>query len=159
MYHTNKICRFVSQCCGDGGTHAGSRQSDNFQIGKQMVNRFMRTALLAAGISAMLTGCSGMKVWPFGGDKTDELTGQPKNSTEYQCEGGKKFYVRMLDHGKTAWVILPLREVALPSVVSASGARYSNGITTLDTKGNEATLQDGPDNSYKACKAAVKTEK
>lgn len=132
---------------------------DNVQIGKQMVNRFMRTALLVASISGMLAGCSGMKIWPFGGEKTDELTGQPANSTEYQCEGGKKFYVRMLDHGKTAWVILPLREVALPSVVSASGARYSNGITTLNTKGNEATLEDGTDNTYKACKTTTKTAK
>ena len=119
----------------------------------------MRTALLVAGISALLAGCSGMKVWPFGSEKTDELTGQPANSTEYQCEGGKKFYVRMLDHGKTAWVILPLREVALSSVVSASGARYSNGITTLNTKGNEATLEDGADNTYKACKTTTKTPK
>jgi membrane-bound inhibitor of C-type lysozyme len=125
----------------------------------QMVNGFMRTGMLVVGISTMLAGCSGMKVWPFGGDKTDELTGQPPNSTEYQCEGGKKFYVRMLDHGKTAWVILPLREVALAGEVSASGARYSNGITTLNTKGAEATLEDGPDNTYKACKATTKTTK
>lgn len=94
-----------------------------------------------------------MRLWPFGKEKESLREGQPPNSTEYQCEGGKRFYVRMLDNGATAWVILPLREVALAKE-SGSGMRYSNGISTLHIKGDEAMLEDGPDNTYKACKAA-----
>ncbi|HEX5538507.1 MAG TPA: MliC family protein [Methylophilaceae bacterium] len=124
-----------------------------------MGKRFMRSAGLAVGLSMVLSACSSIKLWPFGEDKPVEQAGQPANATEYQCEGGKKFYVRMLDQGKTAWLILPLREVALPAVAAGSGGRYSNGITTLNTKGNEATLEDGQDNSYKACKATAKAAK
>lgn len=103
-----------------------------------------------------LSGCGSMQLWPFGEDQQDETAGQPANSTEYECEGGRKFYVRMLDKGNTAWLILPLREVALSRVESASGERYSNGISTLSLKGNEAMLEDGPDNVYKSCKRPEK---
>lgn len=123
----------------------------------------VRSTLLLAGMAALLTGCGGwknMKVWPFGEDENLERAGQPPNSTEYRCEGGKKFYVRMLDKGNTAWLILPLREVALAKVESASGERYSNRISTLHLKGDEAMLEDGPDNPYKSCKIPGKpTEK
>lgn len=111
---------------------------------------------LAAGVALMLAGCSSMKVWPFDDDKP-HLTGQPANSTEFMCEGGKHFYVRYMDNGNTAWVIYPDREVALSK--EASGSRYSNGVAVLEIKGNEATLNDGPGVSYTGCKTPAATSK
>jgi membrane-bound inhibitor of C-type lysozyme len=106
--------------------------------------------------SLMLGACSSMsmdKVWPFG---KEEGPGQPKrlaNATEYQCEGGKRFHVRMEDGSNTAWLIFPDREVALAKQASAS--RYSNGVAVLDINGAEATLKDGAA-AFSGCKAAGK---
>lgn len=79
---------------------------------------------------------------------------KPPNSTEYQCNGGKRFYVRYLDNGAAAWLIYPDREVRLDKVNSTAGARYSNGIAMLEINGNEATLADGPAIAYTGCKSA-----
>lgn len=111
--------------------------------------------LMATGL---LSACSSMdmrmdKVWPF----KDEGPGQPKRlagATEYQCEGGKRFYVRLADNGNTAWLIYPDREVALAK--QASATRYSNGVATLEINGAEATLKEGPTIAYNGCKAAGK---
>ena len=81
----------------------------------------------------------------------------PANSTEYVCDKGRKFYVRLIDSGASAWLILPEREVSLAKVASANG-RYSNGITTLEIDGTNATLDDGPANLFKGCKVPGKEE-
>ena len=117
-----------------------------------MGNRFIRAALLApVCLSLLLAGCGGVNVWPFGGEK--ERSRAPSNATEYQCIGGKRFYVRYLDNGGAVWLIYPDREVRLDKV-AAAGTRYSNGIAVLDINGNEATLADGPTISFAGCKAA-----
>ena len=116
-----------------------------------MKNGFINTAFLAPlGLVLLLAGCGGGKLWPFGEDKPQGRSNAPANSTEYQCNGGKKFYVRMLDSGNTAWLILPDREVSLAK--TASG-RYSNGISTLSINGNEATLEVSATVSLTDCKA------
>lgn len=121
-----------------------------------MGNKFV-TALLFAAMGISLSACSSMsvdKVWPFG-DKSSP--NQPKrfaNATEYQCEGGKRFYVRYADNGNTAWLIYPDREVALAKETSAT--RYTNGIAVLEIKGAEASLNDGPTVAYTGCKSAGK---
>lgn len=122
-----------------------------------MGNRFIRAALLAsAGLSLLLSGCGSVNVnlWPFGGEGAQERPMTPPNSTEFQCNGGKRFYVRYLDNGAAAWLIYPDREVRLDKVNSTAGVRYSNGIAMLEINGNEATLTDGPAISYTGCKAA-----
>ena len=73
----------------------------------------------------------------------------PPNATEYQCDGGKRFYLRFLDNGATAWLIFPDREVGLPK--TAKGTDYSNGVAVLEINGNEARLTDG-NISYSGCK-------
>ena len=101
--------------------------------------------LLALGLSA----CSSMSnVWPFGDKPVPNQPRRLANSTEYQCEGGKHFYVRFADNGNTAWLIYPDHEVAL----AKSGTHYSNGVAALDINGAEATLNDGPTIAYKGCK-------
>lgn len=100
------------------------------------------------GACLMLAAC-GM----FGKEKE---TGQPKrlmNATEYQCEGGGRFHVRMEDKGNTAWLLYPDREIALAK--QESSTRYSNGVVLLEIKGTEATLQDGT-TTFNGCKAAGK---
>ena len=57
--------------------------------------------------------------------------------------GGKRFYVRDLENGAAAWLILPDRQVRLDKMTGA-GTRYSNGIAVLEINGNEATLNDAP---------------
>jgi membrane-bound inhibitor of C-type lysozyme len=119
-----------------------------------MGNRFTcwtSTALACLGL--LMTGCGSVNLWPFGSDTAPERSRAPANATEYQCDAGKRFYVRYLDGG-AAWVILPEREIRLDKVAAASGTRYSNGSATLEVNGNEAALTDAPAISFTGCKRA-----
>ena len=111
----------------------------------------------ALAMSLLLGGCGGMpsmpNIWPFA-DSGKERSRVPRGATVYACDNARTLYVRYVDDGKAAWVILPDREFRLNPVISASGARYSNGIGTLDTKGEEATLSDGATVTHANCKAA-----
>lgn len=63
---------------------------------------------------------------------------------EYNCNEGIPLIARFENEGDQSWVYFShdsLPEVRLEQVVSASGARYSNGYYTLDTKGDEAVLR------------------
>lgn len=113
------------------------------------------TRLAAPALLALLsTGCSEVKVWPFD-SSTASRSGAPANATEYQCNGGKRFYVRMMDNGSTAWVILPDREVGLSKSPTGSGTRYTNSIAVLEINSTETTLNDGPKISFSGCKAVT----
>lgn len=108
-------------------------------------------------LSMLLAGCGGMSVsslWPFDGD-AQELSRTPVNAITYHCDGGKRFYVRYVDNGAYAWVILPEREFRLNKSDSAAGARYTNGKTTLDRNGDEVKLSDGPTANYTDCRIPV----
>ena len=113
-------------------------------------------ALALAGSTLLLGACSSVSVdlWPFGGGKEQDLSRTPPGATAYTCEGGKRLFVRYLDNGAAAWVILPEREFRLNKVTPDAGTRYSNGSATLDIKGNEATLFDGPKTTHDGCKAS-----
>ena len=104
-------------------------------------------------LPVVTAGCSSVDLWPFGGDGAKERSRVPVNATEFQCDGGKRFYLRYLDNGGSAWVMLPERQFRLDKVVSAQGARYSNGTSTLEVNGTEASLDDGPANSLAGCKS------
>lgn len=108
-------------------------------------------------LSISLAGCGGMSMpnlWPFGEDRNLERSRVPANSITYQCAGGKRFYLRYLDNGAAAWVILPEREFRLDRAAGDAGTRYGNGKAELSINGDEATLSDGPTASYSACKIA-----
>lgn len=121
-----------------------------------MKHRITRTAALACA-SLLLGACSSVNVnlWPFGGDKEQNPSRTPAGATAYQCDGGKRLFVRYLDNGAAAWVILPDREFRLNKITSASGSRYSNGSATLDINDNAATLSDGASVSHAGCKATA----
>ena len=75
----------------------------------------------------------------------------PANSSEYRCDAGKSFFLRMADGGASAWVILPEREFRLDKAGAASGTRYENRVARLDLNGEQAALTDGPD-AFTGCK-------
>lgn len=105
------------------------------------------------GFPLLIAGCGGINVWPFGESKTASVSRGPENATEYRCAGGKTFYVRYLDAGKSAWVILPDRQVRLDKAAAGGDGRFTNGIAVLNIATDGAELTDGPV-VYSACKTA-----
>ena len=114
---------------------------------------------MAAFAAALLffpfaAGCGSVSMpnlWPFGGESNLERSRVPENSTTYQCTGGKRFYLRMLDNGAAAWVILPEREFRLDRV-AGDATRYGNGRAVLTVNAQEASLADGPTVSHANCR-------
>jgi membrane-bound inhibitor of C-type lysozyme len=111
----------------------------------------MRNLVLLAFAAAAAAGCSSW--WPFGSDER-ERPRWPSDAVVYKCEAGKQLVVQYLDGGKSAMVYFPEREFRLDPVVTASGARYSNGRTTLYTQGDEAFLDDAGQRTHVDCKRA-----
>jgi len=74
---------------------------------------------------------------------------------EYRCDGGKRFQARFDAASQSAWVRFPDREFRLDAVPGAAEGRYSNGRSTLNTKGDEAFLTEGAAVSYANCKRAA----
>lgn len=74
---------------------------------------------------------------------------QPGTNT-YRCNGGRTFQATFLPNSARVRLdrdrILTLRQVR-----SASGTRYSDGRTTLSTRGNEAFIQVGNRITYDRC--------
>ncbi|MGP1682469.1 MAG: hypothetical protein ACTS8S_09110, partial [Giesbergeria sp.] len=73
-----------------------------------MKHRITRAAALACA-TLTLSACSSVNldVLSFGGAKEQDTSRPPAGATAYQCEGGKRLFVRYLDNGAAAWVILP----------------------------------------------------
>src|SRR5512146_2528016 len=108
-----------------------------------MDRRAGRAATAAlAGLFLLLPGCGSVSLWPFGDKGNADQSLVPADATEYQCAGGRRFYVRFLDNGNAAWIIFPDREYRLDKVASGGGTRYSNGSDTLAVNDRAATLTD-----------------
>ena len=120
-----------------------------------MKHRITRAVTLACA-SLVLSACSSVNLtlWPFGGDKEQDPSRSPAGATTYRCEGGKRLFVRFLDNGAAAWVILPDREFRQNKAAAASGTRYSNGSATLDVNDGGTTLADGATVTHAGCKAS-----
>ena len=116
-----------------------------------MNQKIARNALLACTVIA-LSGCGSVNLWPFDGDKEQNLSRTPAGATAYACENGKHLYVRFLESGAAAWVILPDREFRLNKISAAAGTRYGNGNATLDLQDGVATLSDGAITTHSGCK-------
>jgi membrane-bound inhibitor of C-type lysozyme len=115
--------------------------------------------LALIGIPLLISGCGSMNIWPFGESKPPGVSRGPENATEYRCDAGKSFHVRYLEGGKSAWVILPDRQVRLDKVSAESGDRYTNGIAVLRVDASEAALNDGPNIAFTRCKPGGVTNK
>jgi membrane-bound inhibitor of C-type lysozyme len=113
--------------------------------------------LLWMSLLVSVSACSSVdKYNPFSAEKPAE-TYKPANATEYQCEGNKRFFVRMLNKENAAWLIYPDREVRLEAA-SEGGNRYTNSVAVLEIQDTETTLSDGPNINYKACQAIATTK-
>lgn len=67
----------------------------------------------------------------------------------YTCEDGYQFTARVA--ADTARIFLATRTVALPHVVAASGAKYSNGEITYWSKADSARFEIG-NQTYTSCR-------
>jgi membrane-bound inhibitor of C-type lysozyme len=101
-----------------------------------------------------LAGCSSW--WPFGSTAPADRPRWPSDAVVYKCDAGKQLVVRYLDGGKSAMVYFPEREFRLDPIIAASGARYSNGRTTLYTQGDEASLEEDGQRLFADCKRAAR---
>lgn len=134
--------------------HAGMLQLNH--TGLNMIiksNPLMITVklLLTISMTALLASCSTISISnPFGAN-TKEQSRTPQNATAYVCEGNKRFYVRMQNHGNDAWLIYPDHEVNLTRTQDNSN-RFSSGVIVLVINGAETTLNDGEKIAYTACK-------
>jgi membrane-bound inhibitor of C-type lysozyme len=70
----------------------------------------------------------------------------------YQCEGSQSFTVEFVDNAKSALFTLNGKTLKLPQAISGSGARYSDGHTTLWIKGDGAFVMEGDKIVIKDCK-------
>ena len=104
-------------------------------------------ALLAAVL--VLAGCGSLNWW----SGPAEQSRIPRDATVYKCDDAKQLAVRFEKDGKSAMIILPEREFRLDQIQAASGARYSNGRTTLNTNGSDASLEEGNKTLYANCKS------
>ena len=118
-----------------------------------MKHGIIRAAALAC-VSLLLSACSSISLWPFGGNPEPDATRPPANATAYACDGSKHFFVRYLDKGAAAWVILPDRQFRLNKLSADGGSRYGNGRDTLELSGKVATLSEDGSVTYANCKAS-----
>ncbi|MCX7960239.1 MAG: MliC family protein [Burkholderiales bacterium] len=105
--------------------------------------------VLALG-ALSLAGCGGAKLWPFG--EPAERARAPADAIAYRCDGGRTLYVRMIENGAAAWVILPEREIRLDRTGAAAGTNYAHRNTLLELNGAEAALYDGATPLLTGCK-------
>ena len=94
-----------------------------------------------------------MNLWPFGSSPgSTELSRKPADATEYQCSGGKVFYVRALDAG-AVWLIAPDRQIRLERLAGSAEQVYAAGKVRLEIAAPNATLLDPPA-QFLGCKRA-----
>lgn len=119
----------------------------------------IQPAGLATSVAAALfmAGCAvNMNPLSWWSGPEEQTPARLAGATLYECEGNKRFAVRYGGTGQAAMVILPDREFRLDPAVapgaSASGARYTNGRSTLSIQGDEALLEDGGTMLYAKCR-------
>ena len=83
--------------------------------------------------------------------KTAPLLQNQRNQKTYvyECSNGFTFTTRVDD--ENAFLFLADKTACLANVPSASGVKYSNGLITFWSKGEEALLDTG-DTIYRNCK-------
>jgi membrane-bound inhibitor of C-type lysozyme len=111
-----------------------------------------RRVVFLIAASLLTVGCSSW--WPFG--SSAERPRWPADAAVYSCNAGKQLVVRYMDGGKSVMVFFPEREFRLDQEPVATGDRYTNGRTTLTTKGDETFLDEGSSALYANCRRTVR---
>jgi membrane-bound inhibitor of C-type lysozyme len=81
-----------------------------------------------------------------------EQSRRMEGAVELRCDAKKTLIVRI--DPETAWVIFPDREFRLDAVKGSPPTRYSNGRTTLTSKGEEVTLEEDTSVTFSNCRQA-----
>ncbi len=152
-------------------TIARSPQSDTLAITRNsgmttasVVHNIVTNVARYATLAVLLTACQKSNDAKTQGDSIqgDALSqairaGEPQTemvvprSYLYKCENNFEFTANVTPD--SVQLTLPDRQLTLPHVVSASGARYSNDTVTYWSKGDGALLETGKQ-SYSSCKIA-----
>ena len=106
-------------------------------------------------LAASLAGCGGFSLGslnPWSGPVERART-LPADATEYACDGGKRLVVRQLPGA--VMIMFPEREFRLDQAPSASGSRFSNGSTTLQSQGDRVFLEEEGAATYSNCRKAA----
>lgn len=119
------------------------------------MNTKFNQSIFVLGLAALLSACGSVSLSNPFATNPQARTGIPENATAYECDGNKRFYVRMLNNGNDAWLIYPDHEVNLPKAGDDKN-RFTSGAITLVINGASSTLNDGEKIAYAGCKAQVK---
>jgi len=90
----------------------------------------------AALLAVQLAGCAEMAATPADGSRVSD---DSASTYVYECDNRDPITVRVTE-GK-AWLFLPSQTIDLPRIVSASGARFSDGESSYWSKGEEARFE------------------
>ena len=112
-------------------------------------------------LAASLAGCGGFSIGslnPWSGPVERPRT-SPADGTAYACDGARRLVIRNLADTKSVMIVFPERAFRLDQVPSAStsGARYTrytNGSTTLQSDGDQVTLEEEGAVTYSNCRRA-----
>jgi membrane-bound inhibitor of C-type lysozyme len=102
--------------------------------------RLLHLALYAVSVAFGITGCAPHLV--------------PENRVFFRCPGGEAIEATFRD-GEVAVTLPDGTKAVLPHAISASGARYCDGTTTLWNKGNTVFIMKGEDVVLEGCVAMV----
>ena len=108
-------------------------------------------------LAATLTGCGGCGVGslnPWSGPVERART-TPADATEYACDGAKRLVVRNLPGGNAVMIVFREREFRLDQAPSASAGRFTNGSTTLQSQGDQVSLEEEGAVTYLNCRKAA----
>ncbi len=123
--------------------------------------KFIRFAKAGLGtvLAASLASCGGfnfsidsLNPWRGPAERTRTV---PADATEYACNSGKRLVVRYLTGSNAAMIVFRERSFRLDPAPSASGARYTNGSTTLVSNGDHVSLEEEGAVTYSNCRKAV----
>lgn len=121
--------------------------------------KFIRFAKTGSGavLAASLAGCGGFSVGslnPWSGP-VERVRTTPADATEYACDAAKRLVVRNLAGGNAVMIVFREREFRLDQAPSASGTRYTNGSTILQSQGDQVSLEEEGAVTYSNCRKAA----
>jgi len=75
---------------------------------------------------------------------------RPEESSQYNCNNKKSFFLLYLNEKKSVWVVLPDREFRLKQIDESQNI-YSNDITTLEISPGQTQIKNEKEILYSQC--------